>query len=210
MTVHRDPPPLSASRSTPPGQAGCRLDTRHRHVVIRPFSGGGRRLPGGESLCNPSSTAGVDRSPTSKESPCEPSSTPRRHPPPSAGWRPRCLDARPPPHQPPRRPAATSTRSTSDYNGDGYDDAAVGDPYATVNGQARAGAVTMLLGDADGRIGDGDRRPSPRPTSVTPRRPATGSASMSPWAGPLPAAPACWSAHPARTWTVSRTPGWPT
>src|SRR5215210_5178254 len=50
------------------------------------------------------------------------------------------------------------TSSLSDYNGDGYDDAAVGDPYATVNGKARAGAVTVLFGDADGRIGDGSRK----------------------------------------------------
>ena len=49
------------------------------------------------------------------------------------------------------------TRSVSDYNGDGYDDAAVGDPYATVNGKAHAGIVTILFGDADGRIGEGDR-----------------------------------------------------
>ena len=48
--------------------------------------------------------------------------------------------------------------SVSDYNGDGYDDAAVGDPYATVNGKAQAGAVTVLFGDADGRIGEGGRK----------------------------------------------------
>jgi hypothetical protein len=51
-----------------------------------------------------------------------------------------------------------NTSSVSDYNGDGYDDAAVGDPYATVNGKARAGAVTVLFGDADGRIGEGGRK----------------------------------------------------
>ena len=51
-----------------------------------------------------------------------------------------------------------TTRSASDFNGDGYDDAAVGDPYATVNGLAEAGAVTVLLGDADGRIGQGARQ----------------------------------------------------
>ena len=43
----------------------------------------------------------------------------------------------------------------------------------------------------------------PGQTSVTLRRRATGSASTSPWAGPAPAAPACWSGRPARTWTVS-------
>ena len=51
-----------------------------------------------------------------------------------------------------------NTSSISDYNGDGYDDAAVGDPYATVNGKAQAGAVTVLFGDADGRIGEGGRK----------------------------------------------------
>ena len=53
---------------------------------------------------------------------------------------------------------ACTTRSASDFNGDGYDDAAVGDPYATVNGRAEAGAVTVLLGGADGRIGAGAAR----------------------------------------------------
>ncbi len=42
-----------------------------------------------------------------------------------------------------------------DLNGDGFEDAVVGDPYATVNGQAEAGTVTILFGDADGRIGEG-------------------------------------------------------
>lgn len=46
-----------------------------------------------------------------------------------------------------------TTRSVSDFNGDGFDDAAVGDPYATVGGVRQAGAVTVLLGGADGRIG---------------------------------------------------------
>jgi FG-GAP repeat protein len=61
---------------------------------------------------------------------------------------------------PPASAAATGcnvTSSASDYNGDGYDDVAIGDPYATVNGQKQAGKVTVMLGDADGRIGDGDR-----------------------------------------------------
>jgi len=48
-------------------------------------------------------------------------------------------------------------RPDGDLNGDGYFDAAVGDPYATVDGQAEAGTVTILYGDADGRIGGGDR-----------------------------------------------------
>jgi hypothetical protein len=50
-----------------------------------------------------------------------------------------------------------TTSSASDYNGDGFDDAAVGDPYATVAGVAEAGAVTVLLGEADGRVGEGGR-----------------------------------------------------
>lgn len=44
-----------------------------------------------------------------------------------------------------------------DLNGDGYDDAAVGDPFATVAGQREAGRVTILFGTADG-IGEGARR----------------------------------------------------
>lgn len=54
--------------------------------------------------------------------------------------------------------AACSTHaSTLDVNGDGYDDAVVGNPYATVNGQPEAGSITVLFGDADCRIGDGKR-----------------------------------------------------
>jgi hypothetical protein len=49
-------------------------------------------------------------------------------------------------------------RVAYDLNGDGYEDAVVGDPYATVNGQAEAGTVTVLFGDSDGRIGEGTRR----------------------------------------------------
>ena len=45
-----------------------------------------------------------------------------------------------------------------DLNGDGFRDAVVGDPYATVSGQAEAGTVTILFGDADGRIGEGGAR----------------------------------------------------
>ena len=52
----------------------------------------------------------------------------------------------------------STTRSASDFNGDGYDDAAVGDPYATVNGKSEAGSVTVLFGNADGRIGGGARK----------------------------------------------------
>lgn len=50
------------------------------------------------------------------------------------------------------------TSSDIDLNGDGFDDAVVGDPLATVNGQREAGQITVLFGDADGRIGEGIRR----------------------------------------------------
>ncbi|MCC6495037.1 MAG: hypothetical protein IT193_02130 [Propionibacteriaceae bacterium] len=49
-------------------------------------------------------------------------------------------------------------RPDRDLNGDGFQDAAVGDPYATVDGLAEAGTVTILYGDADGRIGEGERQ----------------------------------------------------
>ena len=49
------------------------------------------------------------------------------------------------------------TSSDLDLNGDGYDDAVVGDPYASVGGRAGAGAVVVLYGDADRRIGQGGR-----------------------------------------------------
>ena len=52
----------------------------------------------------------------------------------------------------------SSRTSVLDLNGDGYDDAVVGDPDATVNGQRQAGAVVVLFGDADCRIGEGPRR----------------------------------------------------
>lgn len=44
-----------------------------------------------------------------------------------------------------------------DINGDGYADAVVGDPDATVSGQAQAGRIVVLYGDADGRLGEGGR-----------------------------------------------------
>lgn len=50
-----------------------------------------------------------------------------------------------------------ATESHLDLNGDGYDDAVVGDPYATVDGKAEAGAIVVLYGDADRRIGEGRR-----------------------------------------------------
>ena len=63
----------------------------------------------------------------------------------------------------PAVPAAAVTavcdvaRSALDLNADGYDDAVVGDPYATVAGRAEAGAVVVLYGDGDGRVGEGRR-----------------------------------------------------
>lgn len=44
---------------------------------------------------------------------------------------------------------------SSDFNGDGYADAAVADPYATVGGISQAGRVVIRYGDADERIGEG-------------------------------------------------------
>lgn len=54
--------------------------------------------------------------------------------------------------------SCSSTRSGPDLNGDGYDDAVVGDPYATVDGQREAGAIVVLYGNSDCRIGEGARR----------------------------------------------------
>lgn len=52
----------------------------------------------------------------------------------------------------------TNTTGASDFNGDGYDDAVVGDPYAIVDNTFEAGAVTVLFGTADGRIGGGGQK----------------------------------------------------
>ncbi|MDA2810208.1 FG-GAP-like repeat-containing protein [Nocardiopsis sp. RSe5-2] len=51
--------------------------------------------------------------------------------------------------------SASPTRS--DFNGDGHADAAVGDPFAAVGGTNDAGAVTVLYGGGDGRVGEGER-----------------------------------------------------
>jgi hypothetical protein len=53
--------------------------------------------------------------------------------------------------------SCAGTPSDLDLNGDGYDDAVVGDPYATVAGKAEAGAIVVLYGDADRKIGEGKR-----------------------------------------------------
>ena len=74
----------------------------------------------------------------------------------------------------------------SDFNGDGRSDTVVADPYATVNGQAQAGRVIVLYGDADGLIGEGARgvvyQGQSDASAVCPR-PGTGSAS--PWRSPI-------------------------
>ncbi len=54
-------------------------------------------------------------------------------------------------------PEPCFSAGTHDLNGDGHTDAVVGDPYATVGGQAGAGRVVVLYGDADHRIGQGAR-----------------------------------------------------
>lgn len=46
---------------------------------------------------------------------------------------------------------------TADFNGDGRSDALVGDSNATVNGQADAGRIVVMYGDADGLVGEGSR-----------------------------------------------------
>ena len=56
------------------------------------------------------------------------------------------------------RQADCSAASDADFNGDGFDDAVVGDPFADVRGQQGAGAAYVLLGGADGP-GSGGRLP---------------------------------------------------
>ncbi|MCB0912284.1 MAG: VCBS repeat-containing protein, partial [Propionibacteriaceae bacterium] len=45
----------------------------------------------------------------------------------------------------------------SDFNGDGWSDAVVADPMATVSGVVEAGRIVVLYGDGDGRVGEGLR-----------------------------------------------------
>ncbi|WP_188197783.1 FG-GAP and VCBS repeat-containing protein [Nonomuraea sp. SYSU D8015] len=45
----------------------------------------------------------------------------------------------------------------SDFNADGHADAAVGDPFRRVGDAAGAGAVTIMYGSTDGRVGEGER-----------------------------------------------------
>ncbi|HSU34616.1 MAG TPA: hypothetical protein VLJ88_03050 [Propionibacteriaceae bacterium] len=60
---------------------------------------------------------------------------------------------------PPARAAADGCEPgfSTDFNGDGFSDTVVADPYATVGTVAEAGRVIVLYGDDDGRIGEGDR-----------------------------------------------------
>ena len=68
----------------------------------------------------------------------------------------------------------SSTRTGPDLNGDGFDDAVVGDPYASVNGHREAGAIVVLYGDADCRIGEGWRRVITQATPGVPGTPEAG------------------------------------
>ncbi|WP_226966962.1 FG-GAP-like repeat-containing protein [Streptomyces phaeolivaceus] len=54
------------------------------------------------------------------------------------------------PHPATARPAADTTPLTSDFNGDGYADLAVGVPDGTVSGKAKAGYVNLVWGGAKG------------------------------------------------------------
>lgn len=46
---------------------------------------------------------------------------------------------------------------STDFNGDGFSDTVVADPYATVGGQSQAGRVVVLYGNADALIGQGSQ-----------------------------------------------------
>ncbi len=54
--------------------------------------------------------------------------------------------------------ACDETAGQSDFNGDGFDDAVVADPDATVDSAVGAGQVHVIYGDSSGPIGDGGRR----------------------------------------------------
>ncbi|MGH3713016.1 MAG: integrin alpha [Micromonosporaceae bacterium] len=57
-------------------------------------------------------------------------------------------------------PAAADCTSAgdADFNGDGFDDAVIADPAATVNDQNRAGQVHVLYGGSGGQVGEGGAR----------------------------------------------------
>ena len=63
-------------------------------------------------------------------------------------------------------PCFEGTPGTHDLNADGFTDAVVGDPYATVSGQAGAGRVVILYGDSDNKVGQGAREFSRSRTSA--------------------------------------------
>ena len=50
-----------------------------------------------------------------------------------------------------------TSRPYRDLNGDGFEDAVVGDPYASVGDRAEAGTITVLFGEDDRQIGEGER-----------------------------------------------------
>ena len=64
----------------------------------------------------------------------------------------------PPAHAAEILPCMNGMRPYRDLNGDGFEDAVVGDPYATVDGLAEAGTITVLFGGDDQRIGEGKRQ----------------------------------------------------
>lgn len=69
--------------------------------------------------------------------------------------------------------AAESKAVKNDFNGDGYKDLAVGAPFATVGGKARAGYVTVMYGGPHGLTKD-SRTIISRSTSGIPGDPAAG------------------------------------
>ncbi|MER6158720.1 integrin-like protein [Streptomyces sp. NPDC001868] len=70
-------------------------------------------------------------------------------------------------------PAPTPTPVTSDFNGDGYADLAVGVPDATVSGKAKAGYVNVVWGGAKGLGRNGGIRVS-QATAEVPGAPEAG------------------------------------
>ncbi len=73
----------------------------------------------------------------------------------------------------PTATAATPTPVTSDFNGDGYADLAVGVPDATVGGKAKAGYVNVVWGGAKGLGAHGSIRVS-QATAEVPGTPEKG------------------------------------
>ena len=73
---------------------------------------------------------------------------------------------------------------STDFNGDGFSDTVVADPYATVGTVAEAGRVIVLYGDDDGRIGEGDRGTIFQGGASVGTRPSPETASASRWPWP--------------------------